>query len=110
VERVGEHRALALEQARYEAGHVRRQYDAVDPDNRQVTAELERRWNASLVIVAQREAELAAAAAEQEETTAGANRDQLPALRLTNQAVSARIAHPGAANQSAARPGYDRGD
>ena len=71
---------LALEQARYEAGHARRQYDAVDPDNRLVAAELERRWNASLVVVAQREAELAAAAAEQEESAAGDDRDRLLAL------------------------------
>jgi hypothetical protein len=35
---------LALEQARYEATHARRQYDAVDPDNRLVAGELERRW------------------------------------------------------------------
>ncbi len=36
---------LALEQARYEVGRARRQYDAVDPDNRLVAAELETRWN-----------------------------------------------------------------
>jgi DNA invertase Pin-like site-specific DNA recombinase len=36
---------LALEQARFEAVHARRQYDAVDPDNRLVAGELERRWN-----------------------------------------------------------------
>jgi DNA invertase Pin-like site-specific DNA recombinase len=34
---------LALEQARYEVTHARRQYDAVDPDNRLVAGELERR-------------------------------------------------------------------
>ena len=32
---------LNLEQARYEAGRARRQYDAVDPDNRLVAGELE---------------------------------------------------------------------
>ena len=36
---------LSLQQARYEAAHARRQYDAVDPDNRLVAGELERRWN-----------------------------------------------------------------
>ncbi len=35
---------LALEQARYEAARARRQYDAVDPDNRLVAGELERLW------------------------------------------------------------------
>jgi DNA invertase Pin-like site-specific DNA recombinase len=39
---------LALEQARFEAARARRQYDAVDPDNRLVAAELEQRWNKSL--------------------------------------------------------------
>jgi len=36
---------LSLQQARYEASHARRQYDAVDPANRLVAGELERRWN-----------------------------------------------------------------
>jgi hypothetical protein len=35
----------ALEAACYEAARVHRQYDAVDPDNRLVASELERRWN-----------------------------------------------------------------
>jgi len=39
---------LALEQARYEATRARRQYDAVDPDNRLVAGELERRWKRAL--------------------------------------------------------------
>ena len=42
---------LALEQARYEATLARRQYDAVDPDNRLVAGELERRWNERLEVV-----------------------------------------------------------
>lgn len=37
-----------LEQARYETQYAQRQYDAVDPDNRLVTSELERRWNDKL--------------------------------------------------------------
>ena len=51
---------LALEQARYEAAFARRQYDAVDPDNRLVAGELERRWNAALAVVCEREGELEA--------------------------------------------------
>lgn len=43
---------LSLEQARYEASRARRQYDAVDPDNRLVAGELEARWNARLGAVA----------------------------------------------------------
>jgi hypothetical protein len=42
---------LAMTQARYEAGLARRQYDAVDPDNRQVAATPERRWNDRLIEV-----------------------------------------------------------
>src|SRR5205823_2717039 len=42
---------FALEQARFEAARARRQYDAVDPDNRLVAGELERRWNETIVRV-----------------------------------------------------------
>lgn len=48
---------LALEHARYEVTRARRQYDAVDPANRLVAAELERRWNAALTIETQIDAE-----------------------------------------------------
>jgi len=51
-------KALALEQARYEVTRARRQYDVVDPANRLVAAELERRWNQALTTEAQLEAEL----------------------------------------------------
>jgi excisionase family DNA binding protein len=53
-------KALAVEQARYEVIRARRQYDAVDPANRLVAAELERRWNQALTTEAQLEADLAA--------------------------------------------------
>lgn len=39
---------LALERAQFEAKRTQRQYDAVDPDNRLVADELERRWNEAL--------------------------------------------------------------
>ena len=39
----------AIQQAQYEAARTRRQYDTVDPDNRLVAGELERRWNEKLV-------------------------------------------------------------
>jgi len=48
-------RELQLEQARYEARLAQRQYDAVDPSNRLVAAELERRWNEKLERVTQLE-------------------------------------------------------
>ncbi len=60
-QRAGEKRRqveLALEQARYEAARARRGYDAVDPDNRLVAAELERRWEAALASLSALEREL----------------------------------------------------
>jgi excisionase family DNA binding protein len=45
--------ALALEGARYEADRARRQYDAVEPENRLVARTLEKRWEAALARVAE---------------------------------------------------------
>ena len=47
----GRHRDLSLEikQLDYEVGLAREQYDQVDPKNRLVACELERRWNEKLV-------------------------------------------------------------
>ena len=52
---------LALERARYEEKRARRQFDAVEPENRLVASELEARWNSALVQVAEAEVRLAAA-------------------------------------------------
>jgi excisionase family DNA binding protein len=49
---------LALQQARYEETHARRQYDAIDPGNRLVASELERRWNDRLAAVARLEEQI----------------------------------------------------
>jgi len=51
------HRAveLALEKARYEAQRAQRQFDAVEPENRLVAAELEARWNQALAKVSELE-------------------------------------------------------
>ena len=59
------HNELALEQARYEATRARRQYDAVDPENRLVASELERRWNECLAVVAGLEKEIGKAQTKQ---------------------------------------------
>lgn len=47
-----------LEAARYEAQRARKQFDAVDPENRLVADELERRWNHALERVCQLEQRL----------------------------------------------------
>ena len=72
--------ALALEQARYEVARARRQYDAVDPDNRLVAAELERRWNERLRTVRTLEADQEALAAGAQTTLTATDRERLLAL------------------------------
>ena len=52
---------LALERARYEEKRARRQFDAVEPENRLVAGELEARWNGALARVAEAEGRLVAA-------------------------------------------------
>jgi excisionase family DNA binding protein len=49
---------FALQQARFEASRAQRQYDAIDPDNRLVASELERRWNERLTAVGDIESEI----------------------------------------------------
>jgi hypothetical protein len=49
---------IALEKACYEVDRARRQYDAVDPANRLVAAELEARWNLALTNAAEAELKL----------------------------------------------------
>jgi DNA invertase Pin-like site-specific DNA recombinase len=77
---------LALERARYEANRARRQFDAVEPENRLVASELEARWNRALAQVAELEARLTAmgeqseAFTEQQEKELIALSEDLPAL------------------------------
>lgn len=72
---------LSLEQARYEASRARRQYDAVDPDNRLVASELEARWNVQLGNVAALEEQIKAHDATVASHNAGAtDRAQLISL------------------------------
>ncbi len=51
---------LAVERARYEAERARRQFDAVEPENRLVARTLERAWEQALAGVRRAEADLAA--------------------------------------------------
>jgi DNA invertase Pin-like site-specific DNA recombinase len=52
-ERLARQYALQVQRATYEAGFAERQYQAVDPENRLVAAELERRWEQALRALAQ---------------------------------------------------------
>src|SRR5207249_1322881 len=83
---------LALEQARYEAARAHRQYDAVDPDNRLVAGDLERRWNERLAEVARLEDELRVARDKQPPAVTETERAELLSLgtdlpRLWNHSV-----------------------
>jgi hypothetical protein len=84
---------LALAQARYEAAHARRQYDAVDPVNRLVAGELERRWNEALTAVNRIEGEIAAIATRKPPPLGEAERQQLIAL---GSDLARAWAHPAA--------------
>lgn len=86
---------LALEQARYEAAHARRQYDAVDPDNRLVAAELERRWDAALTLVRESQSELDVLDSRKPEALGDAER--LDLLRMSADLAEAWH-HPNATN------------
>jgi hypothetical protein len=68
---------LSLQQARYEAAHARRQYDAVDPANRLVAGELERRWNEARQVVHRIEGEIAAIEARKPVPLSEVGRQQL---------------------------------
>jgi DNA invertase Pin-like site-specific DNA recombinase len=46
---------VALQKARYEASRIERQYQATEPENRLVAAELEKRWNNALTHVTEME-------------------------------------------------------
>jgi excisionase family DNA binding protein len=70
----------ALEAARYEASRAHRQYDAVDPENRLVASELERRWNEKLSGVQAIEEELARTLAKPAPQLSIGDRERLMAL------------------------------
>jgi excisionase family DNA binding protein len=74
------YKELALQQAHYEVMHARRQYDAVDPSNRLVAAELERRWNEALKLQAQIEEELVVLRRQQSDPLSDAAREELLGL------------------------------
>jgi hypothetical protein len=85
-----------LQQARYEVTLARRQYDAVDPDNRLVASELERRWNERLAAAQQLENQLTALASETPQSMNAAERAYLLAL---GQDLPAAWNHPAASDK-----------
>lgn len=77
---------LELEQARYEAQLAQRRYESVDPDQRLVAAELEKRWNTALERVKQLEDKLAVQAAPSQRQHV-VERERLESLAQDLQAV-----------------------
>ena len=71
---------LALQQARFSVAHARRQYDAVDPANRLVAGELERRWNEAMQAMHRIEGEIAAIEARKPAPLGEKERQQLMQL------------------------------
>ena len=84
---------LALEQVRFEVARARRQYDAVDPDNRLVAGELERRWNAALAAVDTLEKELEAVVRQR---PAALNAEERQRLLQMGADLEAAWHHPAA--------------
>lgn len=79
---VGRARQQQLQRLRYEAQLAEKQYRLVDPENRLVAAELERRWEQALKDVRQAEAEATAEAAKTApELLTGAERQQWEEMR-----------------------------
>jgi len=83
-------RKLALEKARYEAGRIERQYEATEPENRLVAAELEKRWNAALAHVS----ELEACIAEAKSSTAPLGEEQRQQLLALGEDLEQLWDHP----------------
>ena len=83
---------LALAQARYEVAHARRQYDAVDPANRLVAGELERRWNEALAAVTPRRRRHCCRGCAK---TTATRRDRAQAADRTRRRPGARMVAPG---------------
>jgi DNA invertase Pin-like site-specific DNA recombinase len=87
--------SLAAEKARYEVALARRKYDAVDPANRLVAAELEKRWNDALQDCAEAEARLASTAIERDEIS---EEERARLLELGGD-LRQLWNHPGASSQ-----------
>jgi hypothetical protein len=76
-----------LEAARYAAHRTHKQYDASDPENRLVAADLERRWNQCLEAVQALEARLTERRAANQSAAAPATPEEFNALAADLEAV-----------------------
>jgi hypothetical protein len=79
-ERLHAHWRQRLERAEYEAARARRQYDAVDPENRLVARALERQWEQKLAEVQRLEEDYARFRSEQPRHLTASDRERIRAL------------------------------
>jgi DNA invertase Pin-like site-specific DNA recombinase len=79
-EQLHRHWQQQQERARYQADRVRRQYDAVEPENRLVARELERRWEEALKEQRRLEEEYARFCRSQPEGLSAVEREQIRSL------------------------------
>ena len=77
-----------LKRLRYEAALAQRQYNQVDPDNRLVAAELERRWEAALAALKQAEESFA-----QEQLATNSPASLPPELKAAFTAIGQKLPH-----------------
>jgi excisionase family DNA binding protein len=84
----------AIQQVQYEAARARRQYDAVDPDNRLVAGELERRWNEKLVQL--RDLEIQRASLNQNKLSPALSAEDRARLMVLGKDLSKAWNSPGA--------------
>jgi DNA invertase Pin-like site-specific DNA recombinase len=77
--RLHQNRRQEVERARYEAERARRQYDAVEPENRLVARELERRWEEALKEQRRLEEESARFSRDQPRGLSAGEREQIHA-------------------------------
>ena len=97
-----------VERARYEAERARRQYDAVEPENRLVARELERRWEEALKEQRRLEEEYARFGRNQPRGLSAGEREQIRALARRPAGPVARSGDD-VSGPSADRPPVGRG-
>lgn len=87
---------LQVERARYEAGRIERQYNAVEPENRVVARTLEARWNEALAHVDDLERRLAQ---RRQQVAAHLTSGEACELRRLSKDLSALWAHKSVTNK-----------
>ncbi len=102
-ERLHSHWKQRLERAAYEAARARRQYDAVDPDNRLVARALERQWEQRLAEVQHMEEDYARFRSEQPRHLTASDRDRIRALAADLPALWRAEATTGADRRAVVR-------